>query len=847
VALGGIFVLAILLRLWGLGQESYWYDEIHSITTATLPSLSEAFVKLSQDVHPPLYFILLRYWIALAGDSEIATRLFSALASSLTIFALYAWGRWINLPKRACLLGALFLAWNPHTIWYGQQVRMYSLEILLGTTHFALTAYIFHPSNQTLTLTKHVGPGAVLGAWYLSGMLLIWLHFFGLFYIAADLVWGCCLARRAARSHPARPLKPQRPWLHGPRVLLLLALMQWSIPIHSFYRQLARQWSTGHGFSWVQSHYTLSWKSPYEILANLLAGHRFLVDPRFLRPVCVLVLVLLIFLPLRGVWSRWRARSIPLPQLHRAIPVLTALTLLALPCLVSLWKPIILGGYRYLIIAIPSLCLAAGLGLHIALRQQRLVRYSLVAATTVVFFYQGAIFSRYPLEREPPMWREALESIASEISPEDVIVPIPAYERPVIDFYTKKQYRSAYLEDVFTLTPPPRRVWFLTTRPPYTQQERLLAATGMHYTEVLHEKNAYFDPLVRITRFDLHTQKTEKPQPSRGASIHCSFIDAVSSAIESFPMATVQQATDTLRIETEPGQGVRIFFPAIQTADLSSLRASYTLDATGEVQLSILGFNATGTDWHTMDGQHAYTTLHGGMLSSNPRQQIDCVYHAPGGWLIPALQFVNTSPARASIQIHTLHVQPAQEIDPAKLAREPLRLYPDPSFAIAKTIHTRPITIDAVGLVEQPMNRLETAHYNNGGKTRGLIRACIADAGPSATGLGSLAMRAADDTDSGLANLYMPAKFEPGHLLTQVSLRRLFGENGTMTLALVSEDGAFHTGLVLDTRQIPLDRWHVAQIRSSVPLPASGWVAVQLAKGDAVMCIDNYFVRTGLD
>ena len=121
----GILLLATLVRLGGLGMQSLWMDEAFSHLFATLP-LDTAWQAMIVDaVHPPLYYLLLRPWLALAGGSEFALRFPSALAGILTVaLVLRAERDWLN--RRVARWGALLLALNPFHVWYCQEARMYA-------------------------------------------------------------------------------------------------------------------------------------------------------------------------------------------------------------------------------------------------------------------------------------------------------------------------------------------------------------------------------------------------------------------------------------------------------------------------------------------------------------------------------------------------------------------------------------------------------------------------------------------------------------------------------------------------------------------------------------------------
>ncbi len=127
-----ILLLAFWLRVFALSQESYWFDEVHSIQKAQAGGVRAIWEALRGDVHPPFYFWLLSWWLQWFGAGEFGARFLSVLCGVGSIAALYAWGRELHLPRRACLIAIFLLAISPHAIWYSQQARMYALLVFLG-------------------------------------------------------------------------------------------------------------------------------------------------------------------------------------------------------------------------------------------------------------------------------------------------------------------------------------------------------------------------------------------------------------------------------------------------------------------------------------------------------------------------------------------------------------------------------------------------------------------------------------------------------------------------------------------------------------------------------------------
>jgi mannosyltransferase len=126
-----ILLLAAILRFHLLDHQSLWNDEGNSLRLAerSIPDLIDA---SRRDIHPPGYYILLKGWLLLTGDSESALRALSAFAGVITVACVYALGRALTSPG-AGALAALLVAINSFSIYYAQEARMYALLALLAT------------------------------------------------------------------------------------------------------------------------------------------------------------------------------------------------------------------------------------------------------------------------------------------------------------------------------------------------------------------------------------------------------------------------------------------------------------------------------------------------------------------------------------------------------------------------------------------------------------------------------------------------------------------------------------------------------------------------------------------
>ncbi len=141
-----ILVLAALLRFYRLDAQSLWADEGNSVSLSgrSLPLITAG---AAHDIHPPLYYYLLHFWMRLFGSSEFAVRALSALLGTVLVYLTYLLGRHLSnhctCPVRQVqglgLVAAFLSAISPFQVYYSQEARMYILLAALS----ALSVYSF--------------------------------------------------------------------------------------------------------------------------------------------------------------------------------------------------------------------------------------------------------------------------------------------------------------------------------------------------------------------------------------------------------------------------------------------------------------------------------------------------------------------------------------------------------------------------------------------------------------------------------------------------------------------------------------------------------------------------------
>jgi len=129
----GIAVVVVLDILAGTflrfsASSKLWLDEALGVNIASAP-FGQIVGHLRNDGAPPLYYVLLHFWISFFGGSDFAVRSLSGVFSVLGlgtgfILARRLWG------IRAALVATGVLAVLPYAVYFGTEARMYSLVML---------------------------------------------------------------------------------------------------------------------------------------------------------------------------------------------------------------------------------------------------------------------------------------------------------------------------------------------------------------------------------------------------------------------------------------------------------------------------------------------------------------------------------------------------------------------------------------------------------------------------------------------------------------------------------------------------------------------------------------------
>jgi mannosyltransferase len=402
--MAAVIVLAAALRVFDLGAESVWLDEAYSIQTAR-GSVTDILGERLTDIHPPLYYLTLHYWMQLAGHSEFATRLPSAIFDLCTIVIAYAVAHRL-LGRRVALLTALLLAVSPFHVEFSQEARMYALLCLLST----LSMYAFLAWFDPIAGRSH----RWTDVYVVSTGLMLYTHVYGFFIPLAQVL----ILALSWRRHPDASWALKRWLVSHPLVLLIFS--PW---LPAFIEQARR----------VQSAF---WIPPPMIIQ--------LFQPLWTYSGSIPLTMVLAPLALVGIVTLARSPSRTASLFPRCVLLAWLGAPIVMPFLLSfLGSPIFLPKYT-IAASVPFAMLVAAGALSLRTERWRTLVVVAIAAASVFRF------QHYYAAPDKDGWRPAVAELERLARPADVVVFYPWFNQVPFAYY---QRRDDLLQQPFVAEP----------------------------------------------------------------------------------------------------------------------------------------------------------------------------------------------------------------------------------------------------------------------------------------------------------------------------------------------------------------------------------------------------------
>ncbi|SEL06595.1 glycosyltransferase family 39 protein [Streptacidiphilus jiangxiensis] len=359
-------LLALLLGFWQLGRPLLWRDELATWSAANR-SLGQLWGLLGNvDAVSGAYYLFLHGWTAVLGDSPVALRTPSVLATGLAAGLTAATGKRL-FGARAGLWAGLLFALTPAVLRYAQEARAYGM----------VTAAVLLATWQLVRILS-CKPG-----WSRRRMRLEWLGYAGTLVLVGLLH---LVALAVLTSHLWLVLTRRRGAWRGLLAATVSAVLLLSPLLVAGHAQSGRQ------INWIPR-------------PNLVAFPGMIHDLTYSWPISVALLVLAVLACTR----RDGLRYLPVPIL----PIVTIW--IASQGTNSYWVE------RYLLFTVPLWTILAGAG------AERLPRARWTAPAAVVLVaalaFPGLKAQSDAWSHTGTDWRGAARLIGAQYHPGDAVVP----------------------------------------------------------------------------------------------------------------------------------------------------------------------------------------------------------------------------------------------------------------------------------------------------------------------------------------------------------------------------------------------------------------------------------------
>jgi uncharacterized membrane protein len=178
--------LYVAMRLWGMTQYPLDGDEIFSLEAAR-QSYADLLTTAARDIsHPPLFYLLLKLWMTVGGQSLLWLRLLPVALSIATLAPIHLSCRTLKLRPREEALAVTLLAVNSFLLFYTQYLRMFVL--LEFWAAWSLWAFVTLATQPKLKVREWLGV-------FLINLGLVYSHYWGWLVLGAEFLALLVLAR----------------------------------------------------------------------------------------------------------------------------------------------------------------------------------------------------------------------------------------------------------------------------------------------------------------------------------------------------------------------------------------------------------------------------------------------------------------------------------------------------------------------------------------------------------------------------------------------------------------------------------------------------------------------------
>ena len=232
----GLILLNFVLKIIFLGQQDIAMDEPFTIYYSQA-GFASLFEMLKTENNPPLFFILMHFWIKVFGISAFSVRFLPLVFSTMTAPITYLIGKRF-FSNQAGVIASLIFTFSNYQLAFSHEARVYPLFALLTS----LSMFFFFSMIQNPVKRNS------LCMLIIVNVLLIYSHFFG-FYVIVIQTLSCLIFSNIG--------KVRKPYFISLIITLSFYLPYFPILLSRFYASSGGTWVPT---PLVSDLYTMVWR-----------------------------------------------------------------------------------------------------------------------------------------------------------------------------------------------------------------------------------------------------------------------------------------------------------------------------------------------------------------------------------------------------------------------------------------------------------------------------------------------------------------------------------------------------------------------------------------------------------
>jgi uncharacterized membrane protein len=407
-------------------------------------SFTDIIFGTASDIHPPLFYFILKIWNILFGESVFSMRLLTSICTSSAIFFIYPLSRKL-LDERRSLLVLVLYSLSPLNIFFSQEVRMAALNVLL------CTASVYYLVRMIETASNKYYKNIYIYLYIFTTVFALYTHYFSFLIIIAQIIFILYYYHLEIKS-----------LVHYLVIYIIIGLcyLAW-IPTMLVQVSKGQPWRYPQNIMQVLNDALI-----YTRDVSLGFYHRY-INQYLLMIYTGIVLLILVF-ALIGYFSTVRTKSVEESQHKSAgfrwLIFLTVFIPLLLAMIISFRQWIEF--FKYLSILIPFIIVFAFIGFQ---SYPKFIKITAFILFTAISIYGDFIYYHYDFKNDD--YRGIINIINTNYNDNDKVYVYPYYFAWSIDYYCKEDnlrfkgsnnYGWEYESLIDTLrTSKPLSFWFV--------------------------------------------------------------------------------------------------------------------------------------------------------------------------------------------------------------------------------------------------------------------------------------------------------------------------------------------------------------------------------------------------